>query len=132
MRQRLPAWHPQCIYPVEGEIRMAMQVESNSYRVEVSGWDSSENFFVEKTSLTWTQNGERQITLKCDLREGSVIFARLLQPTTMVNNIPVAYQVKQVAPRDSYGRVRISMIQLRPKAAENRSQAEQSADLRNA
>jgi hypothetical protein len=109
---------------------MGMQVESSSYRVEVSGWDSSESFFVEKTSLTWTQNGERQITLKSDLREGSVIFVRLLQPTPTGNNIPVAYQVTQVAPRDPSGRVHISMIQLRPKTAENRSQREQSADNR--
>jgi hypothetical protein len=109
---------------------MGMQLESNSYRVEVSGWDSSETFFVEKTSLTWTQNGERQITLKCDLREGSVIFVRLLQPTAMVNNIPVAYQVKQAGPRDSNGRVRISMIQLRPKTSDSRSKAEQPPEIR--
>jgi hypothetical protein len=109
---------------------MTMQAESNSYRVEVSGWDSSENFFVEKTSLTWAHTGERQITLKCDLREGSVIFVRLLQPTTMVNNIPVAYQVKQVVPRNASGRVHISMIQLHPKTASDRLKAEQPAEIR--
>jgi hypothetical protein len=79
--------------------------------------------------LTWTQNGERQITLKFDLHEGSVIFVRLLQPTATVN-IPVAYQVKQVSLRDSNGRVQISMIQLRPKPAENRSKAEQPPEIR--
>lgn len=109
---------------------MGMQVESNSYRVEVSGWDSSESFFVEKTSLTWTQNGERQITLKCDLREASVIFVRLLQPTATVNNIPVAYQVKKVAARDANGRVHISLIQLRPRTADNRSKTEHPTDVR--
>jgi hypothetical protein len=28
----------------------------NSYRLEVSGWDAKENFFVEKTSLDWREH----------------------------------------------------------------------------
>lgn len=94
---------------------MGPQLESSSYRVEVSGWDSSENFFVEKTALTWAQNSEKQVTLKSDLREGSVIFVRLLQPTAMVTNIPVAYQAVSVTPKDANGRTRVSMVQLRPR-----------------
>ena len=106
---------------------MAPQLELSSYRVEVSGWDSSENFFVEKTALTWTQNGEKQLTLKSDLREGCVIFVRLLQSTSMVNNIPVAYQVAGVAPEGANGRIRVSMVQLRPRSAETCSETVQSS-----
>lgn len=106
---------------------MAPQLESSSYRVEVSGWDLSENFFVEKTALNWAQNGEKQITLKSDLREGCVIFVRLLQSTAMVNNIPVAYQTTSVAPKDSNGRICVSMVQLRPRSSNNCSETAQSS-----
>lgn len=106
---------------------MAPQLESSSYRVEVSGWDSSENFFVEKTALTWTQNGEKQLTLKSDLRQGCVIFVRLLQSTVMLNNIPVAYQTTSVAPKDGNGRTRVSMVQLRPRSADNCSETAHSS-----
>ena len=30
----------------------------NSYRAEVSGWDSRELFLVEKTMFQWTDSGE--------------------------------------------------------------------------
>ena len=106
---------------------MGPQLESSSYRVEVSGWDSSENFFVEKTALTWAQNSEKQLTLKSDLREGSVIFVRLLQPITMASNTPIAYQAVGVAPKDAKGRTRVSVVQLRPRQSEGSSETDHSA-----
>jgi hypothetical protein len=103
---------------------MGPQLESSNYRVEVSGWDSSENFFVEKTALTWAQNSEKQVTLKSSLREGSVIFVRLLQTAVMVTNIPVAYQAISVAPKGADGRMRVSMVQLRPRRSEGAAEME--------
>lgn len=52
---------------------------TNSYRVEVSGWDASEKFFVEKTALTWGGDEKKEINLRSSLREGSVVFVHLLQ-----------------------------------------------------
>lgn len=109
---------------------MGPQLESSSYRVEVSGWDSSETFFVEKTALTWSQNGEKHIILKSDLREGCVIFVRLLQTTPMVSNIPIAYQVIAVSPRDANGRSHISMTQLRPRSSGGHSNTDQPSGAR--
>ena len=53
--------------------------QARSYRVEVSGWDSSENFFVEKTMLDWGHDEKKEVRLRSVLREGSVVFVRLLQ-----------------------------------------------------
>jgi hypothetical protein len=52
-----------------------------TYGVEVSGWDSSPSFFVEKTELAWSEASGKQITLRRQLRPGTMIFVRLLQPT---------------------------------------------------
>jgi hypothetical protein len=35
----------------------------DSYRVEVSGWNISQSFFVEKPELEWNEENEKQITL---------------------------------------------------------------------
>jgi hypothetical protein len=86
-----------------------------SYRVEVSGWDASEEFFVEKTTLNWRGGDQKEINLRAGLREGCVLFVRLLQSIALVNNIPIAYQAAKVMKRDTKGRTRVSLAQLRPK-----------------
>ena len=73
----------------------------NSYRVEVSGWDASESFFVEKTVLNWGRDEKKEVYLRSVLREASVVFVRLLQPLTSANNLPVAYQAQRIGPRDT-------------------------------
>jgi hypothetical protein len=89
--------------------------QSNSYRVEVSGWDTSESFFVEKTVLNWGRDEKKEIHLRSVLGEGSVVFVRLLQPLTSGNNFPVAYQAQRIAPRDTEGRSRVHLAQLCPR-----------------
>jgi hypothetical protein len=78
--------------------------EPNGYRVEVSGWDAKENFFVEKSQLDWEGEGHKEIALRNTLREGAVIFVRLLQPVTNTNNFPIPYQATSVAEKDPNGR----------------------------
>jgi hypothetical protein len=68
-----------------------------TYRVEVSGWDSSQSFFVEKTELEWSEESGKQITLRRQLRLGTMIFVRLVQPTPRERSSPVAYQAEYVA-----------------------------------
>lgn len=89
--------------------------QSNSYRVEVSGWDASENFFVEKTMLNWGRNERKEIQLRSVLREGSIVFVRLLQPIAGGNNFPIAYQAQRIDPRNPDGHARIHLAQLRPR-----------------
>jgi|HubBroStandDraft_6_1064221.scaffolds.fasta_scaffold02781_2 hypothetical protein len=97
---------------------MELQIDQNSsYRVEVSGWDSRENFFVEKTLLEWGREEKKEISLQAPLEEGCVVFVRLLQPNANANNFPIAYQAIRVAPRDSRGSMKIRLAQLRPRAS---------------
>ena len=48
---------------------------TNSYRVEVSGWDDNKAFFVENSELEWTDDSGKQVTLSCGLADRAVVFA---------------------------------------------------------
>ena len=89
---------------------------SNGYRVEVSGWDAKETFFVEKTLLEWEGEGKKEIAVRSSLRDGCVLFVRLLQPITTGNTFPIAYQTRIIANRDADGRTRVGLERLRPRA----------------
>jgi hypothetical protein len=102
-----------------------MEFETDSmdqYRVEVSGWDRAENFFVEKTTLDWNQEGKKDIALRAEVREGSVLFVRLLQTAVDVNNIPIAYQAVKIATKDPSGLTRLWLEWLRPRSESPRLQ----------
>jgi hypothetical protein len=93
-------------YPMHG---------ADSYRVEVSGWDRSENFFVEKTILDWRNAEKKEVSLRVELKEGSVVFVRLLQTSAIGNHFPIAYQAKKVSAKDADGRFSIQVDRLRPR-----------------
>jgi hypothetical protein len=59
--------------------------------VEVSGWDISQSFFVEKPELEWNEENGKQITLSRALRKRTMLFVRLLQSTAPERCSPVAY-----------------------------------------
>jgi hypothetical protein len=96
---------------------------SNSYRVEVSGWDAGENFFVEKTALTWENAGKKEILLSATLRKGCIVFVRLLQPIATRGEFPVAYQTVEIELNGRDGRTRATLEQLRPRASYKESQS---------
>jgi hypothetical protein len=99
------------------EATMKLQLElQDSYRVEVSGWDATDSFFVEKTILDWISAEKKEISLRAPLLEGSVVFLRLLQPVSNETSFPLAYQAIDVTPQDAQGRVRVSLANLRPRA----------------
>lgn len=89
--------------------------QQSSYTVEVSGWDATETFFVENTDLTWTSDGIKEIILHRSVREGSVVFVRLIQPVTSSDNCPIACQALKVI-EYSAGHAAIQLTQLRPRA----------------
>ncbi len=70
---------------------------ANTYRVEVSGWDSSQSFFVEKSELEWSEATGKRVILSHSLRSEAMIFVRLLQPTSADRSCPIAYQAEYVA-----------------------------------
>lgn len=90
--------------------------QQKSYAVEVSGWDVEEAFFVEKTELTWVADGMKEISLLHPVREGSVVFVRLLQPVASADNYPIACQVVKQMEQGAEGRSTIRLTQLRPRA----------------
>jgi hypothetical protein len=97
------------------DFQQGYEIEStSSYRVEVSGWDASEKFFVEKTTLTWDADEKKEITLRSCLREGSVVFVRVLQPFTNRIHFPVPYQAASVT-KDAAGRTLVQLARLRPR-----------------
>src|SRR5271163_1105266 len=72
----------------------------NSYRVEVSGWDAKENFFVEKTSLDWREREGKTVALHATVRLDSVLFVRLLRPLGGGADFPVPHRAVKVEERD--------------------------------
>jgi hypothetical protein len=66
----------------------------STYCVEVSGWDSFQTFFVEKCELEWNKETGKHVTLLRSLRPGTMIFVRLLQPTSSDQSFPVPYRAE--------------------------------------
>lgn len=100
---------------------------SNTYRIEVSGWDRSESFFVEKTQLDWSEQHGKKIFLRHSVREGAVLFVRLIHPTAAGHSFPVAYQVKEVGPADAAGMYAVSLVQIHPRSSEGDKREEMPA-----
>ena len=67
------------------------------YRVEVSGWDAKENFFVEKTSLDWKEREGKTVALHVAVRVDSVLFVRLLRPLGGGADFPVPHRAVTAA-----------------------------------
>jgi hypothetical protein len=67
------------------------------YRVEVSGWDNNQTFFVEKSELEWNEESGKQVALSHAVPDGAVVFLRLLQPISTDRSLPVAYEAEFVA-----------------------------------
>ena len=88
---------------------------ANGYRVEVSGWDAAENFFVEKTMLCWSRDTTREVSLRSPVREGCIVFVRLLQRSVHSDTIPVAYRVAELAAKDGNGCAIARLVQLYPR-----------------
>jgi hypothetical protein len=93
-----------------------MDQETNSYRVEISGWDASDQFFVEHSMLEWGPEERKEVSLRGVVREGCVVFVRLLQPKEDSDNFPIACQVVKVKGKDAEGRTLVQLEQLRPRA----------------
>lgn len=74
-----------------------------SYSVEVSGWDDSHSFFVEKSALCWSEETGKQLTLGRRLRPGAMVFVRLLQPIDAERSFPVAYEAEPISTMSESG-----------------------------
>lgn len=70
--------------------------ETRSFAVEVSGWDSSDNFFVERCELVWHERSGKQVCLKQPLRENTILLVRLLDSGERERSHPVVYEAKLI------------------------------------
>lgn len=89
----------------------------SSYRVEVSGWDEKENFFVEKTTLDWSETSGKTIGVRAPIRLESVLFVRLIQPLGGGAGFPVPYRAVKVSSNYLNDRLTVKVEQLQPRMA---------------
>ncbi len=88
---------------------------TNLYRVEVSGWDKSQTFFVEKSELEWNEESGKYITLSSAVPDGSVVFLRLIQPLSTDRSQSVPYETEFVSVMlDGQNQFRLHPVSPRP------------------
>jgi hypothetical protein len=95
------------------EVRAHAHQGPTNYRVEVSGWDASEAFFCEKTTL-YMQAEAHQICLCATLHKGAVVFVRLLQHFEGDDSFPIPYLVAENLPVEMNGRAMVSITRMHP------------------
>jgi len=83
------------------------------YPVEVSGWDREQDFFVEKCELEWSEDAGKQVTLKRNLRDDTILIVRLLQPGEQDRSCPVVYRAEFLE-KTSGGTHRFQLIPVLP------------------
>jgi hypothetical protein len=66
------------------------------YEVEVSGWDSAENFFIEQCNLEWNEDSGKQVALKRTLNDSAILLVRWLRPGESDRSHPVAFEAELV------------------------------------
>ena len=93
--------------------------EHQEHQVEISGWDSNEDFFVESTSLGWEAGEENIIRLRHRVRPGSMIFLRVVEPSSKPMHFPVAFRVGRVSARMEAGAYEAILRRLWPRPQES-------------
>ncbi len=69
---------------------------TESYRVEVSGWDEDNIFFVEKANLAWDDKAGKHVVLRHRLPSVTMVFLRLMQSVDSRRTCPVAYSAELI------------------------------------
>jgi hypothetical protein len=90
--------------------------DATSYRVEVSGWDEKENFFVEKTTLDWSEGAGKKIELRARVAPQAVVFVRLAQQLGGSKGFPIPYRAVEISARRD-GATTVVVQQLQPRMA---------------
>jgi len=75
---------------------LARNTTVSVFRVEVSGWDKHEAFFVEKAELQWSALSGKQIALTSAVPDGAVVFLRPFPGLGTNRSASVAYQTEFV------------------------------------
>jgi hypothetical protein len=89
--------------------------QQTAYPVEVSGWDEHEDFFVEKTELQSSEQSGKHILLLRPIVSGSLIFLRLIDPTSPERVRPVPYRAEPFETTKE-GQCRVRLLSAAPYA----------------
>jgi len=77
------------------------------YAIEISGWDSEEQFFVERCELQWNEESGKQVGLRRAVNDNAILLVRLLKGGDPDRSQPVAYEA------EGMGRTKTGMYQFR-------------------
>lgn len=77
-------------------------------RVEVSGWDGEENFFVENVWMEPEPDGYASITLHSAPRKGSLVFLRFFKASgEPASSLTIPWRVEEIRQATTPGLYRI-------------------------
>jgi hypothetical protein len=71
------------------------------YAVEVSGWDSTQDFFVERCDLEWNESSGKQVALNQRLHESAILFIRHVHAGESGRSHPMVYEAEMVGKTQS-------------------------------
>jgi hypothetical protein len=77
--------------------------EGATYRVQISGWDSRKDFFLETVALEWLPSGGKRVCLRHPPQKNDLVFVRLLLPLDNDHTCPVPCVVEQIIGPDESG-----------------------------
>jgi hypothetical protein len=83
-----------------------------AYAVEVSGWDSNGDFFVERTELRWSEGSAKHVRTTHRIAPGTLLFLRLLNSVSVDCAHPVTYVAERVATQVG-GQYRVQLVPAR-------------------
>lgn len=102
----------------------SLNAEQADRIAEISGWDTDENFFVEKAVIRGQRDGNNKVGLHASLRVGSLVFVRPPEGASMDRTVPVTYQVSGVNANGNNGAREVRLIRVRPREATTRTMLE--------
>jgi hypothetical protein len=83
--------------------------------VEVSGWDSEGQFFVEHCTLETTETGHNTIVMRCGVLSHTLLFIRALDGDIFANRYPEAYYVQAMESSECLGAKKLSIVDFPPR-----------------
>lgn len=79
---------------------MQAETQGAEYKIEISGWDFENKFFVENTALRWNEQAKKTV-LHRRVAPGSMIFVRLAGALDARTSSPVPYEAVSVDGRSN-------------------------------
>ena len=99
--------------------------QAETHSVEISGWDTDENFFVERAYLQNCVDGHKHVSIRSRLRIGSLVFLRISDELSPERSVPVAYEVSKMSEPASNRLADVELVRRHPREHMHRLHAEQ-------